>query len=129
MIVDRFHPMRAWVTSRRIIPATAIVATLVIGLAMSLWTILETSSGALVLIWCAAWILGAGIAGWHARSWLWTWLCPAAMILLVLLWVAVVGHSSWTSAFITIVGAMFAVAAAIGVVLGTWLGKRRRSPG
>jgi hypothetical protein len=51
------------------------------------------------------------------------------MLLLILLWVAVFRHSSWTSAFITVLGAMFAVAAAIGAVLGTWLGKRRRSPG
>jgi hypothetical protein len=71
---------------------------------------------------------GAGIAGWQARSWFWTGLCPAAMLLLILLWVALFGHSSWTSAFITVLGAMFAVAATIGAVLGTWLGKRRRSP-
>ena len=51
------------------------------------------------------------------------------MLLLILLWVAVFGHSSWTSAFITVLGAMFAVAAAIGAVLGTWFGKRWRSPG
>jgi VIT1/CCC1 family predicted Fe2+/Mn2+ transporter len=51
------------------------------------------------------------------------------MLLLILLWVAVFGHSSWTSTFITVLGAMFAVAAAIGAVLGTWFGKRRRSPG
>jgi hypothetical protein len=50
------------------------------------------------------------------------------MLLLILLWVAVFGHSSWTSAFITVLGAIFAVAATIGAVLGTWLGKRRRSP-
>jgi hypothetical protein len=50
------------------------------------------------------------------------------MLLLILLWVAVFGRSSWTSAFITVLGAMFAVAATIGAVLGTWLSKRRRSP-
>jgi hypothetical protein len=109
--------------------SAAITAILGIGLTASLWTTLQTSSGALVLAWCAAWSLGAGIAGWHARSWFWTGLCPAAMLLLILLWVAVVGHSSWTSAFITVLGAMFAVAATIGAVLGTWFGKRRRSPG
>ena len=65
----------------------------------------------------------------HARSWFWTGLCPAAMLRLILLWVAVFGHSSWTSAFITVLGAMLAVAAATGAVLGTWLGKRRRPPG
>ena len=52
-----------------------------------------------------------------------------AMLLLILLWVAVFGHSSWTSAFITVLGAMFAVAATIGAVLGIWLGKRQHSPG
>jgi hypothetical protein len=51
------------------------------------------------------------------------------MLILIFLWVALFGHSSWTSAFITVLGAMFAVAATIGAVLGTWLGKRRRSPG
>ena len=51
------------------------------------------------------------------------------MLLLILLWVAVFGHSSWTSSFITVLGAMLAVAAATGAVLGTWLGKRRPSPG
>ena len=121
--------MRARITSRRLGTGVAIAAILVIGLAASLWTILETSSGALVLTTCAAWGLGAGIAGWHLRSWSWPGTCPAAMLLLILLWVAVFRHSSWTSAFITVLGAMFAVAAAIGAVLGTWLGKRRRSPG
>ncbi len=99
---------------------------MVICLAMSLWTTLETSSGALVLTWSVAWSLGAGFTGWHIRTWSWPGLCLAAMLLLVLLWVAVFGHSSWTSAFITVVGAMFAVAATIGAVLGTWLGKRRQ---
>jgi hypothetical protein len=51
------------------------------------------------------------------------------MLLLILLWVAVFGHTSWTSAFLTVLTAMFAVAATIGAVLGTWLGKRQRSPG
>ena len=129
MIVDRCHPVRASITSRRLITSTGIVAILLIGLAMSLWTVLEASSGALVLTWCAAWGLGAGIAGWHLQSWSWPGSCPAAMLLLVLLWVAVFGHTSWTSAFITVLGAMFAVAAAIGAVLGTWLGKRRPPPG
>jgi membrane-bound ClpP family serine protease len=121
--------MRARITSRRLGTGVAIAAILVIGLAASLWTILETSSGALVLTSCGAWGLGAGIAGWHLRSWSWPGTCPAAMLLLILLWVAVFRHSSWTSAFITVLGAMFAVAAAIGAVLGTWFGKRRRSPG
>jgi hypothetical protein len=49
------------------------------------------------------------------------------MLFLILFWVAVFGHSSWTSAFISVLGAMFAVAAVIGAVLGTWVGKRRRS--
>jgi hypothetical protein len=114
---------------RRLGPGVAIAAIVVIGLVASLWTTSETSSGALVLMWCAASGLGAGIAGWHVRSWFWTGILPAAMLLLILLWVAVFGHSSWTSAFITVLGAMFAVAAAIGAVLGTWFGKRRRSPG
>ena len=121
--------MRAWIPSGRLATGTAITAILMIGLATSLWTTLQTSSGPLVLTWCAAWSLGAGITGWHARSWLWPGVCPAAMVLLILLWVALFGHSSWTSAFITVLGAMFAVAATIGAVLGTWLGKRRRSPG
>jgi len=51
------------------------------------------------------------------------------MLFLVLLWVTLFAHTSWTSAVITVLGAMFAVAAAIGAVLGIWLGKRRRSQG
>ncbi len=128
MIADR-HAEPTWLTRRRLAAGAAIAAILVIGLATSLWTTWETSNGALVLTWCAVWSLGAGSAGWHVRSWLWPGLCPAAMLLLILLWVAVFGHSSWTSAFISVLGAMFAVAAAIGAVLGTWLSKRRRRPG
>jgi hypothetical protein len=128
VIGDLRHAMRALIFRRGLGTGAAIAAMLVIGLTATLWTTLQTSSGALVLTWCAVWGLGAGIAGWHARSWFWTGLCPAAMLLLILLWVALFGHSSWTSAFITVLGAMFAVAATIGAVLGTWLGKRRRSP-
>jgi MFS-type transporter involved in bile tolerance (Atg22 family) len=51
------------------------------------------------------------------------------MLFLVLFWVTIFGRSSWASAVVTVLGMMFAVAAAIGAVLGTWLGKRRRSPG
>lgn len=104
---------------RRLGTSVAIAAIVVIGLVASLWTILETSSSAFVLTWCAAWSVAAGIAGWHARSWFWTGILPAAMLLLILLWLADFGHTSWTSAFITVLGAMFAVAAAIGAVLGT----------
>jgi hypothetical protein len=120
--------MRAWITSRALVAGGSIATVLGIGLATSLWTTSETSSGALVLVWCAAWSFGAGITGWHTRNWFWPGLCPATMLLLILLWVAIFGHSSWTSAFITVLGAMFAVAATIGAVLGTWLGKRRHSP-
>ena len=113
-------------TSRRgLVAGTAITAIFVIGLATSLWLVVETSSGALVLALTAAWCFSAGVVGWSRRSWFWTGLCPAAMLALILLWVTVFGHSSWTSAFITMLGAMFAVAAAIGAVVGTWLGKRR----
>ena len=129
MIADRRPATRALIFRRGLGTEAAIAAIVVIGLTASLWTTLQTSSGALVLTWCAAWSVGAGIAGWQARSWFWTGLCPAAMLLLILLWVAVFGHSSWTSAFITVLGAMFAVAATIGAVLGTWLGKRQHSPG
>ena len=129
MIADRRPATRALLFRQGLEIGAAIAAILVIGLTASLWTTLQTSSGALVLTWCAAWSVGAGIAGWHARSWFWTGLCPAAMLLLILLWVAVFGRSSWTSAFITVLGAMIATAATIGAVLGTWLGKRRPSPG
>jgi hypothetical protein len=121
--------MRTWITSRRLLTCAAIAVILAIGLSVSLWTILVTSSGAVVLIWCVAWSLAAGIAGWHLRTWFWPGLCPITMLLLVLFWVTVFGRSSWTSAIVTVLGAMFAVAATIGAVLGTWLGKQRRSPG
>jgi hypothetical protein len=121
--------MRAWITSRRLLTGAAIAVILAIGLSVSLWTILVTSSGALVLAWCVAWSLAAGIAGWHLRTWFWPGLCPVAMLFLVLFWVTIFGRSSWASAVVTVLGMMFAAAAAIGAVLGTWLGKRRRSPG
>ena len=128
MIAGRRYAVVVSNSRRRLAAAAAIAVILVIGLVASLWTTWETSNGALVLAWCAVWSLGAGISGWYARSWLWPVLCPAAMLLLILLWVAVIGHTSWTSAFLTVLTAMFAVAATIGAVLGTWLGKRRRSP-
>src|SRR5215204_7292972 len=121
--------MRAWITSRRLLIGAAIAVILAIGLSVSLWTILVTSSGALMLTWCVAWSLGAGISGWHLRTWFWPGLCPATMLVLVLLWASILGRSSWTSAVVTVLGAMFAVAAAIGAVLGTWLGKRRELSG
>ena len=129
MIADRRYALPAWIARRRLATGAAIAVLLVIGLATSLWTPWEASNGTLVFTWCAVWSLGAGITGWHARSWLWPGLCPAAMLILILLWVAVFGHTSWASAFIFVLGAMFSVAATIGAVLGTWLGKRRRSPG
>jgi hypothetical protein len=94
-------------------------------LAVSLWTVFETSSGALVLAWTGAWGFAAGAVGWYKRNWLWPGLCPVTMLAVILVWVAVYGHSSWASAFITMLGAMFAVAATIGALIGTWLGKRR----
>jgi hypothetical protein len=125
LIADRRYPVPTWISRRRLATGAAIAVILVVGLVTSLWTTWETSNGALVLTWCAVWILGAGITGWHARSWLWPALCPTAMLLLILLWVAVFGHTSWASGFLTVLTAMFAVAAMIGAVVGTWLGKRR----
>jgi hypothetical protein len=121
--------MRAWISRSGLITGTAIVAILVIGLTISLWTVVETSSGPLMLAWTAAWCFTAGVIGWFQRRWLWPALCPVAMIALILLWVMVFGHSSWTSAFITMLGAMYAVSAAIGALAGTWLGKRRVASG
>ena len=121
--------MRDWISRRGLVTGAAIAAILVIGLVTSLWTTLETSSGVVVLAWCVAWSLGAGIAGRHLRTWFWPGLCPVAMLVLVLLWASVLGRSSWTSAVVTVLGAMFAVAAAIGAVVGTWLGKRRGRSG
>jgi hypothetical protein len=120
--------MRDSISRRVLVSGTGIAAILVIGLATSLWMVMETSSSALALAWTAAWCLYAGVVGRHVRNWFWTGLCPAAMLLLILVWVAVFGHTSWTSAFVTVLGAMFAVAATIGAVVGTWLGKRRVVP-
>lgn len=117
--------MRASISRQALVGGTGIAAILVFAVASSLWMVVETSSGALVLAWTAAWCLYAGVVGWHARSWFWPGLCPATMLLLILIWVALFGHTSWTSAFVTVLGAMFAVAATIGAVVGTWLGKRR----
>lgn len=117
--------MRVLIVRRVVITGTVIAATLVIGLTISVCTVVATSSGPLMLTWTAAWCFGAGVGGWSKRSWLWSGLCPPAMIALVLLWVTVFAHTSWTSAFITMLGAVYAVAATIGAVVGTWLGKRR----
>jgi len=121
--------MQASIARRRLVASTAITAMLVTGLTVSLWTVVETSSGPLMLAWTAAWCFSAGVVGWSKRSWFWPGLCPAAMIALVLLWVTLFGHTSWTSAFITMLGTTYAVAATIGAVVGTWLGKRRMLSG
>jgi uncharacterized BrkB/YihY/UPF0761 family membrane protein len=124
LIAARRHATRASISRRGLVPGAAIVAIVVIGLATSLWMVVKTSSSALVLAWTAIWCFYVGVVGWHARSWSWVVLCPAAMLLLILVWVAVLRHTSWTSGFITVVGAMFAVAATVGAVVGAWLGKR-----
>ena len=125
MIVDqRGESSRAGVSRRELGVNLAIAASLLGLLAASLWTVFETSSGALVLAWTGLWCFGAGMVGWYKRSWLWPGLCPVTIIAVILLWAAVFGRSSWASAFVTMLGAMFAVAAAIGAVIGTWLGKR-----
>ena len=121
--------MPASVSRPGLVTGTAIVAILVLGLAASLWVVVKASSTALVLVSTAAWCFCAGVAGWFKRSWLWPGLCPVAMIALILLWVTVFGRVSWTSAFITMLGAMYAVAATIGALVGTWLGKRGVIPG
>ena len=128
MIADRRPTLRRWITRRRLAADTAIAVILVAILATSLWLVAETSSGTLVLALTTAWCFGAGVVGWSKRSWFWPGLCPATMLALILLWVALFGHSSWTSAFITMLGAMFAVAATIGAVVGTRLGKRQELP-
>lgn len=107
----------------------AIAAIVLVLLALSLWSVFETSSRALVLVWTGAWGFAAGAVGWSKRSWFWPGLFPTTMLAVILLWVAVYGRSSWASAFITMLGAMFAVAATIGSLIGTWLGKRRRGSG
>jgi hypothetical protein len=125
VIVDqRGESSRAGVSRRELGVNLAIAASLLGLLAVSLWTVFKTSSGALVLAWTGLWCFGAGMVGWYKRSWLWPGLCPVTIIAVILLWAAVFGRSSWASAFVTMLGAMFAVAAAIGAVIGTWLGKR-----
>ena len=130
MIVDRLGKRsRAAVSRYELGGNLAIAAILLVLLAVSLKTVWETSSGPLVLAWTGAWGLAAGVVGWFKRSWLWPGLCPATIIAVILVWVAVYGRSSWASAFITMLGAMFAVAAAIGALIGTWLGFRRCESG
>ena len=128
MIAARHDPFGGGLSRRRLATGVAIAAIVIVGLAASLGTTLRTSSAVLLLAWCAAWIIGAGMAGWHARSWLWTGILPAAMLVLILLRVALFGHAAWTSALSTVLGTMYAVAASIGAVLGTWFGQRRDSP-
>ena len=130
MIIDRRGDRSpTWFSRHELGINLAIAAILLVLLAVSLWMVLETSSGALVLAWTGAWCFGSGVAGWYKRSWFWPGLCPVIMLALILLWVGVYGRSSWASAFITMLGAMFAVAATIGAVIGTWLRKRRSEAG
>jgi hypothetical protein len=106
------------------------IAALVLPLlAVSLWTVFETSSPALVLAWTGVWAFTSGVVGWFKQSWLWAGLCPVTMLATILVWVAIFGHSYWASAFLTVLGAMFAVAATIGALIGTWLGKRPTESG
>ena len=119
----------AWISRHDLGVNLAIAAIVLVLLAASLWTVLETSRAAFVLAWTGAWGFAAGVVGWYKRSWLWPWLCPVTMLAVILLWVAVYGRSSWDSAFITMLGTMFAVAAAIGGLIGTWLGKRPSESG
>jgi hypothetical protein len=76
--------MGSSISRRGLVAGTAIAAIFAIGLATSLWMVVETSRGALVLALTAAWCFSAGVVGWSRRSRFWTGLCPAAMLALIL---------------------------------------------
>jgi len=95
---------------------------LAVSLVLSIGTVLETKSGPLMLAWVALWALGAGSLGTRLRTWLWPALCPVAM--LVLVWTY--GPAAWASMYVFMLGVIFTIAASIGALIGSALGKRRR---
>jgi hypothetical protein len=47
------------------------------------------------------------------------------MLVLVMVWELVYGAESWASLYVMLLGVVFAVAASLGALLGTWRGKHR----
>lgn len=115
--------------SRNRITSVVLLTTLAGSLGVGILTVLRTQSGPLMLVWIGLWSLGAGIAGSRLRDWLWPALCPAVMLVVVMAWEVAFGRTSWASLYVFMLGVIFAVAAAIGAVVGTWFGKRRARQG
>jgi hypothetical protein len=110
---------------------TAAISLSVLALALlaSIGAMFLFVNGPLMFILAALWALGAGAAGRRWRSWRWPILCPLAMVALVMLWQVSFGRTSWASTFVFMIGAVYAVAAACGAIVGTWLGKQGHHPG
>jgi hypothetical protein len=98
---------------------------LLAALAVSIGTMFMFQSGPLMLGWCVVWAVGAAISGYRFRSWIWPIFCPVAMLLAIMMWEVVYGRNSWASTYVLMLGVAYAVAATIGALVGTWLGKRR----
>jgi hypothetical protein len=98
---------------------------LLAALAVSIGTMFMFQSGPLMLGWCMVWGVGAALVGYRLRSWPWPFLCPAAMLMAVMLWEFAYGRSSWASTYVFMLGVNYAAAATIGALVGSWLGKRR----
>lgn len=94
-------------------------------LAVSIGTLFRFQSGPLMLGWCAVWGGGAAVLGYRFRTWFWPALCPVTMLMAILIWEAVCGRTSWASTYVLMLGVAYAVAATVGALAGSWLGKRR----
>lgn len=115
--------------SRNRMSSAVLVTTLTASLAVSIASVLRSQSGSLMVTWIALWCLGAGVVGSRLRDWLWPALCPVAMLVVVMAWEIAYGRTSWASLYVFMLGVIFAVAAAIGAVVGAWFGKRRARQG
>jgi hypothetical protein len=113
-----------WIGAHRLAIAVHLLAVLA-ALAVSIGTLFRFQSGPLMLGWCVFWGVGAAVLGNRFRTWFWPALCPVAMLLAVMLWEFVYGRTSWASTHVFMLGVTYAVAAMIGALAGTWLGKRR----
>jgi hypothetical protein len=98
---------------------------LLAALAASIGTMLMFQGGPLMLGWCMVWGVGAALVGYRFRSWLWPFLCPMAMLVAIMIWEIVYGRTSWASTYVFMLGVTYALAATIGALVGSWLGKRR----
>jgi len=106
---------------------TVIVLAIGTGLILSMAAMFTTLNGTMMIVLCLLWAFAAGLSGARLRSWWWVPGCPAAMLVLVLLWEVTNGRDSWRSLYVFMLGVVFATSALVGAIPGVCLGKRRGS--